>query len=308
MRDLLLPRTQRRARPIYLRLTMSISSLFNFHPSKHALLSEEENDQELASSSSAEKSHYRHTAKDNLIQILAASTTLLIIVLLVLHVIPHLPSMTRKGRQDLVTPQCQSRNATTVPYSSTPASYTLAPYPDIHSPPIRSKLLVPSPWSYENPIHSPCGYTPASARAANCQWSAMTFGWYPPACFDAALEAEFLQLKNWTWHFDESLSDSSIIPREDVLRGDVRRAWVSVEFHMQHCDFSTRKLLRALLGVVLSDNYVIRMGHLLHCEKFKESVERSQKDGEKNVIIAAKGVAKYFDCVTIWCSNGHTMK
>ena len=127
----------------------------------------------------------------------------------------------------------------------------------------------------------------------------MTFGWYPGACFDAALEAEFLRLNNWTWHSDESLSESSIIPREEVLQGDIRRAWVSVEFHMQHCDFSTRKLLRALLGVVLSDNYVIRTGHLLHCEKFKEMAREGGEGHERSRITAAQGVAKYFDCVMI---------
>lgn len=163
-------------------------------------------------------------------------------------------------------------------------------FPNIHSPLLRAELLRPQPWNYTHPLPSPCGHTPGSARAAGCKWSAMTFGWYPAPCFDTELEDDFLRLRNWTWHADESLSTSSALAPEDVLRGDVRRAWVSAEFHRLHCVYSMRKLLRAVLGVRLSDNYVVRTGHLLHCEDF---LERVQREG----VTAAKGVAKYFDCV-----------
>lgn len=167
-------------------------------------------------------------------------------------------------------------------------------WPIMQSDNLRASLLSHQKWNYTHPPSSPCGNTPASARAAGCKWSAMTFAWYPAACYDTALENEFLSRADWTWHTDDSLSNATQLSRDAVLRGDVHRAFVSADFHAEHCRMSTRKMLRAVLGAdgVLADTYVFRMGHLMHCEEFTNKAIKME-------VLWAKGVAKYFDCILI---------
>ena len=70
------------------------------------------------------------------------------------------------------------------------------------------------------------------------------------------------------------------------MRGDIAVAYVSMQYHKVHCAYSFRKLLRAVLGVVKSDNYMVRLGHTEYCEMFMMA-----DDGQ-----AAKGVTKFLDC------------
>ena len=39
-------------------------------------------------------------------------------------------------------------------------------------------------------------------------------------------------------------------------------------FHEIHCLYSFKKLYRAMLGLTLSDSYILRSGHITHCQHF----------------------------------------
>lgn len=139
-------------------------------------------------------------------------------------------------------------------------------YPNLHSSQLQSYFLTSGPWNYTNP--SPCGLSSDSARDAGCRWSAMTFAWYPAACYDEELDREFMELQDWKWYSTDELREEDQLPRDIVLRGDVRKAYMSMEYHKLHCMYSVRKLYRSLMGAVLCDNYILRLGHLEHCERF----------------------------------------
>ena len=144
--------------------------------------------------------------------------------------------------------------------------YQDSAFPILHSSDMQSHFLTAGKWNYTNP--SPCGLSPESARQAGCKWSAMTFAWYPVACYDEELDREFMDLQDWHWYSTEDLKQEDELPRDAVLRGDIRRAFMSMHYHKVHCMYSVRKLYRSLMGKALCDNYILRLGHLEHCEKF----------------------------------------
>ena len=174
------------------------------------------------------------------------------------------------------------------PYDETVHSVRAAEYKDIMSPAVRERLLSPIKWEPHTP--SPCGHSPRTAREAGCIFGPTTWSWYPAACYDFALEAEFLNAGDWTWYGDESMSESSKLVKENVLKGDHKVAWMTREYHELHCVFAQRKLLRAVLqvGGALPDNYALGMAHLEHCEEV-----------EREALEKVKGSAKYLDCVSL---------
>ncbi len=119
-------------------------------------------------------------------------------------------------------------------------------FSDLHDPDLRSEFLNPTPWNYSKP--SPCGSRTASACASGCEWSAMTFAWYPPPCYDYELEHDFLALHDWAWYSSEEFSEETKLPRERNVRGDIAVAYISMQYHKVHCAYSFKKLLRAVRG------------------------------------------------------------
>ena len=136
----------------------------------------------------------------------------------------------------------------------------------LHSPGIQEHFLEKRPWNYSSP--SPCGLSPDSARKVGCKWSAMTFAWYPPACFDAELNDKFFALQDWKYYSTEDLNEDHELPRDAIIRGDIPKAYMTMDYHRIHCMYTVRKLYRALMGFSLSDNYILTLGHLDHCERF----------------------------------------
>ena len=41
---------------------------------------------------------------------------------------------------------------------------------------------------------------------------------------------------------------------------------MSMKCYKMHCLYSFKKLYRAMLGLALSDNYILRSGHVEHCQ------------------------------------------
>lgn len=139
-------------------------------------------------------------------------------------------------------------------------------YPSVRSPQLRSHFLTAGPWNYSSP--SPCGLSVESAQQARCRWSAMTFAWYPAACYDEELDREFMGLQDWKWYSTDKLREEDELPRDAILRGKIPKAFMSMEYHKMHCMYTVRKLYRSTMGKALCDNYILTLGHLKHCEDF----------------------------------------
>ena len=152
------------------------------------------------------------------------------------------------------------------------------PYPSLQQAQVRSHFLDAGKWNYSNP--SPCGLSRESAQNAGCLWSAMTFAWYPPACYDKEVEDEFLGVSDWQWYASDNLSTEYKLPVGAVLRGDIRKAYMNRTFHKMHCLYSFKKLYRAMLGLALSDNYILRSGHMEHCQHFMVAENAPAVTGE----------------------------
>ena len=82
------------------------------------------------------------------------------------------------------------------------------------------------------------------------------------------LENDFLRSKDWRWYSTEELRVEDELSRIAILRGDISKAYRSMEYHKMHCMYTIRKLYRSMMGKTLSDNYILTKGHLKHCEDF----------------------------------------
>ena len=82
------------------------------------------------------------------------------------------------------------------------------------------------------------------------------------------LENNFLHLKNWRWYSTEELRVEDELSRTAILRGDISKAYMSMEYDKMHCMYTVRKLYRSMMGKALSDNYILTRGHLGHREDF----------------------------------------
>lgn len=170
-----------------------------------------------------------------------------------------------------------------------------SPYPDIRSPDLQAHFLSPEPWEYDS--YSPCGHSIVEARAAGCRWSAMSFSWSPPECYDDEIEAEFLAVHNWTWYSTEELLPGTELDRDAVIRGDIPNASMDSRFHNVHCIYTLKKIQRSLLGIALADNYMLRWDHAKHCEMYlMEDYKEMHSGGSIHSEIVA-GKAAYRDCV-----------
>jgi hypothetical protein len=109
-----------------------------------------------------------------------------------------------------------------------------------------------------------CGDTPTTARAANCTFDILTYAWQAPACYDRALVEDFSNLITWEF-FTNDVQDPKPLAAEVVLRGeqDVRAYW---EFHVSHCRYMFRRLLRAVRVGGVVDGKLGGYGHV--CSPF----------------------------------------
>ncbi|KAH8660329.1 hypothetical protein BX600DRAFT_513943 [Xylariales sp. PMI_506] len=115
---------------------------------------------------------------------------------------------------------------------------------------------------------SPCGTTPAEARAAGCQFDMMAFSWLPARCYDAELTAEFARLKDWEYFEDQNRTVP--VPLELALTGGYSELYTKFEYHLRHCTFLWKKMHRALLqrgGKRAIDSVTAKYGHTEHCSK-----------------------------------------
>jgi hypothetical protein len=74
-----------------------------------------------------------------------------------------------------------------------------------------------------------CGTTPLEARKSGCHFDVISYGWYPPQCWDEELYNDFLRSHNWTWLSTEY----EPLPVEEVQRGEHKRVLTMRGFHLK---------------------------------------------------------------------------
>jgi hypothetical protein len=140
---------------------------------------------------------------------------------------------------------------------------------------------------------SPCGSTPAEARAAGCSFDMMAFSWLPPRCYDSELVEEFREFKNWGYWLDRNRTKP--VSLEVALTGEIPELYTEFEYHLRHCTFLWRKMHRALLsdrgGKLAIDSVTAGYAHTEHCSKMLINQRKVALD-----VINAIIVVKYPDC------------
>ena len=146
------------------------------------------------------------------------------------------------------SPKCQS--ASTMMPSSIPATVPQIfskPQPDISS-------LKPKD----------CGNNPTTARERGCHFDIMSMIWIPHECYDPELTEEFASEKSWEWSLHENGTD--LISEEDIRKGDIRKGWVRFEYHITHCLYTWKKVIKQIeRGGAPIDGYVSNHTHTEHC-------------------------------------------
>lgn len=142
-------------------------------------------------------------------------------------------------------------------------------------------------------IHTPCGGTPAEARASDCIFDIIAFSWLPPRCYDAELAEEFRELKGWEYFLDRNRTRP--LSQELALTGEFAGLYTEFEYHLRHCTFLWKKMHRALLsgggGKPSIDSVTAGYAHTEHCSHMLMTRREVALD-----IINAVIVVKYPDC------------
>lgn len=139
--------------------------------------------------------------------------------------------------------------------------------------------------TFPNPKNTPkdaknCGPNAAAAIAKGCHLDMISFTWLPHECYDADLSAEFIELKDWTWALD---SNGTVqVTQEQILAGEINNGWVTFEYHLTHCLYTWKKLVRHLERGGAMDWYVMAYDHTRHCSKLllQEDVDRDDFNSE----------------------------
>ncbi len=107
------------------------------------------------------------------------------------------------------------------------------------------------------------GQTPHAARDLGCKFELWTYAWVPPACTDAELEQEFLEMSDWKYFLDHEGKEEVNITT--VQRGELT-LFTTWGQHFWHCAFTWKRMVRAqnVSGTRLT-NIDVRYGHVNHC-------------------------------------------
>jgi hypothetical protein len=109
-----------------------------------------------------------------------------------------------------------------------------------------------------------CGNNPTTARERGCHFDIMSMIWIPHECYDPELTEEFASEKDWEWSLHENGTD--LIPAEEIRKGDIRKGWVRFEYHITHCLYTWRKVIKQVeRGGAPIDGYVSNHTHTEHC-------------------------------------------
>lgn len=117
-----------------------------------------------------------------------------------------------------------------------------------------------------------CGNSPTEARANGCVYSLVDVRWVPGQCYDKKMDDEFNSLP---WHYFADKNGTREITQELAKQGDTE-FWVTMEYHITHCEFTMRQLRRRYLEaarrspqeVVASNTYMTEEEHFEHCVEY----------------------------------------
>ncbi|KAH8591204.1 hypothetical protein B0O99DRAFT_520041 [Bisporella sp. PMI_857] len=124
--------------------------------------------------------------------------------------------------------------------------------------------MLPSPKNPPKHAKS-CGPDAATAIAKGCHLDMISFTWLPRECYDAELTEEFLAIKDWKWSLDGN--GTELVPRSKVEGGEVDNGYVTWEYHITHCLYTWKKLVRHLERGGAMDWHVMEYSHARHCGK-----------------------------------------
>lgn len=109
-----------------------------------------------------------------------------------------------------------------------------------------------------------CGHNATTARERGCHFDIMSMIWIPHECFDPELTEEFAKEKSWEWSLNENGTD--LITEEDIRKGDIQNGWVRFEYHIMHCLYTWKKVIKQVeRGGAPIDGYVSNHDHMEHC-------------------------------------------
>ncbi|RVX73827.1 hypothetical protein B0A52_02717 [Exophiala mesophila] len=107
-----------------------------------------------------------------------------------------------------------------------------------------------------------CGWSIEEAKAKGCVYDVMMQDWVPEPCYDSLLTEKYLAKGNYTWYSD---MEGHTMTDEEMRKGEHGRAWMSANYHKDHCIFSWEKLVRALRNNRPISQELVSYDHVLHC-------------------------------------------
>ncbi|EAT91187.1 hypothetical protein HBI56_017870 [Parastagonospora nodorum] len=118
-------------------------------------------------------------------------------------------------------------------------------------------------WNYIDKVRvSTCGQTPDEARAKGCLFESHNFAWTPPECYDKELNAKW-DSKNWG--YSRNAEGTDMISQEEILLGEHKWAYVTLNQHLSHCILIWQKYQRAVMFQRPADNWTASFAHTYHC-------------------------------------------
>ncbi|KAI0125829.1 hypothetical protein BJ170DRAFT_632716 [Xylariales sp. AK1849] len=116
-----------------------------------------------------------------------------------------------------------------------------------------------------------CGFSPAEAVAAGCQFEVNNFAWQHPLCYNAELEKEWRygpwssDLEYWSSHDDDG-NGVGRIDNEEVFTGQVQKVWVNTLQHRRHCLHTWKKYVTVANERMPMDSWTANTEfHIDHC-------------------------------------------
>jgi hypothetical protein len=117
---------------------------------------------------------------------------------------------------------------------------------------------------FESVTWKHCGNSAQEALQNNCVLDFIAGAWVPRECYDAELEAEFLQLKNWRWYADND-GEHELSIESIRQNGGPNPIFVTLEYHWVHCSYTWRKLHRSRIFQTPIDTHIGEYEHTAHC-------------------------------------------
>ncbi|KAJ6442620.1 ENTH domain-containing protein [Purpureocillium lavendulum] len=114
------------------------------------------------------------------------------------------------------------------------------------------------------PSPSHCGSSVEEAKQLGCLFDELSFAWQPPACYDGETIGEFLAAGSWEFFADE---DSTEPVPHDQLALTAEPVHVTFRFHVAHCMFLRRQMVRLLRRGAAMDSHIGAYKHTVHCGK-----------------------------------------